>query len=1718
MLALAPHVANLASGGSYAQSQTVSLSACLAGPYYVFVATDVSNTVNALSCQTNNVLRSSAPVQITPNPYPSLEIAGMVLPPGATSGIPWALQWTVTNAGTGMANQPWSDAVYASTQPALDGSALLLGIFSHTNTLPAGSNYLQSQFVSLPGCSPGQYYVFIAADVSNQVDSTSCQIGGLARSTNALSVNSLPFPDLQVAGIGLPFTASAGQMMAVSWSVTNAASAAAAGSWTDSLYLSPNPAFTPANSVFLGAYSYPDPLAPGATYNQVQSPLIPSNVHGTYYLAVVTDSSNHVQECSGENNNTMVSAGTVVIPITIQPDLMVPRVSAPAGAFSGQAVTVTWVVANDGTAATGGKSWYDTLYLSQDQVLDTTDIRLGSYQRPSSLGVNGSYTNSASVLVPPSAAGPYYIFVEADSGGDLYDGFNEADNVGVTPAAMLVALSSPVDLVATNVGISPANGLPGSSVTVTWSVYNNSLNSAPATWTDGIYVSTNTVWDLTAIPLETQNHANLAAGGSYTASWTGTLPALTPGNYHAMVWTDIRNTASETNLSNNTSASANTISVDIPVLVLGQTVTNQLNTGTQQYYKVNVRVGQTVRFNLASAATNSANEMYVRYGAVPDLGNYDFIFSNALAASQQIQIPATQAGWYYLLVRGYQVPTGPATYTLTAQTIPFAITSVTPMNIGDNGQVTITVNGAQFQPGAAVQLASGTNVYAAATNFFMDGTTIKARFFFTNAFHGLYNLVLANATGSPATLTQGVTITTATGPRTQVISGQVNLLPRQGLPFNWNGCITNTGNVDISYLTVSSLLDQQRQLNLVLPQNALASTTIDGNNNTFIIRDFQPGTSLNFAFLVPSFGSSSFNFDIVPAVYSKSDYFIGVATIAEQLRETILSSTNIGSLPAPILPVIESATNWATFFAQALISSGVLDPNETNALIIGESTQATVSTVIAAEPHAKQADAYQDCRQEALIALKDHLDNDIVGAASAFGLAGAHCANFVEALPAFFGCWLTAFVPIGVGLIVAAERDVNDSARELRKCGTPPASVCGIAATSADGSVSGKVCLSVSRDPNEMVGPTGFSSAAFVGVQQPSLYTVHFANETNAAAYSRQISITNTFDPGFDVRSFRLGEIAFGNVTITVPSNRAFYQTRVTAPAPNPTNIVVDVTAGIDVQNRQAFWTLNAIDLNTGQLVTSALQGVLPPDNTNQIGEGHVIYTILPNASDSTDTIVTNQALIVFDTNEPIPTNLTTNTVDGVPPSSVVAQLPSGTVNTNFTVSWFGMDNLGGSGLLDYDVYVSDNGGPVQAWQSATLLTSAAYSGQYGHTYSFYSIAHDNAGNVEAPPAFPEASIYVSGNRPPALQPIADQAVNFTSPLVLTNAATDTNGTGITLTYSLIDPPPGITINPTNGVLTWHPLPSQGGTTNLITVSATDNGVPPLTTSQSFLAVVGDYTALSLGNAVVLGGQAGVEPLYFSSSASVTNLVFSFSYDPTRLANWNLTSLIAQATTGRVSVLSPSLASVNLSFGGGQLFHGTQAVAQLSFQAISNAHSAFVPLGITNAHVLNSAGQTIANDLIQNGRIVLVGQEPLLEAGLNSNMSRLLTLYGKPGASYMTQWKTNLMGGWHQGWRIPLTNMVEAFSAVGLDGPVEYYRAYEFVANPPMLEIGSFTNHALNLLLYGQPGQSYTLQTTTNLSGSLWSDILALPFTNSFYFINGIPATNRAMWFRAREP
>ena len=171
-------------------------------------------------------------------------------------------------------------------------------------------------------------------------------------------------------------------------------------------------------------------------------------------------------------------------------------------------------------------------------------------------------------------------------------------------------------------------------------------------------------------------------------------------------------------------------------------------------------------------------------------------------------------------------------------------------------------------------------------------------------------------------------------------------------------------------------------------------------------------------------------------------------------------------------------------------------------------------------------------------------------------------------------------------------------------------------------------------------------------------------------------------------------------------------------------------------------WRFISLDPTTLTPTQDAGAGFLPPNVSPTEGEGTVSFDAMPLASDADGTVISNGARIVFDANAPIDTPVWSNRLDLSPPTSAVTGLTPTQNSLSFLVSWSGTDAY--SGIGDYSVYVSDNGGPYSAWQSHVTTTSATYTGTGGHSYAFYSIARDQVGNVEAAPQSPDAATTVT--------------------------------------------------------------------------------------------------------------------------------------------------------------------------------------------------------------------------------------------------------------------------------------------------------------------------------------------------------------------------------------
>jgi hypothetical protein len=450
-----------------------------------------------------------------------------------------------------------------------------------------------------------------------------------------------------------------------------------------------------------------------------------------------------------------------------------------------------------------------------------------------------------------------------------------------------------------------------------------------------------------------------------------------------------------------------------------------------------------------------------------------------------------------------------------------------------------------------------------------------------------------------------------------------------------------------------------------------------------------------------------------------------------------------------------------------------------------------------------------------------------------------------------------------------------------------------------------------------------------------------------------------------------------------------------------------------------------------------------------------------------------------------------------------------------------------GSGAPD-GVVVNPTSGQI------TWATSPAFGGT---TNLIKIIATDNG----QPPLSATNSVQVvllQVANPPVLAAIANYKIYEAQLLTITNSATDNNLPPKPLTFSLGQgAPTNATIGSISGIFQWRPTAAQAVTlatnklgriiqlarsTNVISVVVTDNGIPPLSATQQFRVIVTSVAneySLALGSTNLLVGAISSVPVTLQSSLPLTNITTIVQVPTALLTNVTLLSVSPEILSTLLQPQGTNQYVISLALNPA-LNPGTdRTLVQLGFTAVPQSNSAIANLFMPQLSALEADGSTAAKPGASGGRVFIIGRQPLLYAWLGTNASRMLTLYGNPGASYQIACNTNLLlKNWVPVWRVPMTNEYNVFGA-NQSVPQIFYNAWEFSADPPLIDLNSSTSTNLTLLLYGVNGTNYVIEATTNLSVTNgWFPATNLTLTNSFQFISTGNPTNNVMFFRAKRP
>ncbi|MBZ4423318.1 CARDB domain-containing protein [Myxococcus sp. RHSTA-1-4] len=219
-----------------------------------------------------------------------------------------------------------------------------------------------------------------------------------------------------------------------------------------------------------------------------------------------------------------------------------------------------------------------------------------------------------------------------------------------TPATVVAADLAPTAFTA------PSAVSTRETVAFTWTVANGGSQEAPASWRDGVYLSTDATLSRDDLLVTDQaRDVALAAGASYSASKSVAMPGVPAGSYYFLFRTDSTATKVEVDDANNT-WTAVAVSVTTPDVV---------PTAFTAPSVADVREVVTFTWTVANAGTGTAHpswndQVYLSTDEVYGMGDVQVLSqsrSTALAAGESYSVtktatlPNVAAGDYFLLFR-----------------------------------------------------------------------------------------------------------------------------------------------------------------------------------------------------------------------------------------------------------------------------------------------------------------------------------------------------------------------------------------------------------------------------------------------------------------------------------------------------------------------------------------------------------------------------------------------------------------------------------------------------------------------------------------------------------------------------------------------------------------------------------------------------------------------------------------------------------------------------------------------------------------------------------------------------------------------------------------------------------------------------------------------------------------------------------------------------------
>ena len=460
-----PTTNGLQAGSSVSSNVSITIPSDMqGGQYYIFVIINNDRSLAEKKYDDNQV---KSPVYVNGN-LSNLTASNLVVPATVMTSEKTEVSWTLSNVGTWDAEDAVC-AVYLSTDAILSSNDKQLASVRSGKLAKNGTVNMKAN-IELEDNVVGARYIIVKANTSDAEES--------ATDDNIVSqqftAKQSPLPDLVISDLSTEGTLRGGQSVTVKAKVTNNGDSETHGDkWTEVFYLSEGYTLDVSKAIKLGSKTHVGTLAKDGSYDIKADFTVPTSAKGYYVLFAVADGTNTLTEKSKGNNQTKVAV-YVEDPSDTPADLTITKMSVPSRLMAGEAITISYNIANQGEYAAKGKL-RDVLYLSKDNKWDENDAMIGVVNGDVNIDPATETTRTVTGRITNVPEGDYYLIVRTNSTHAIAESDYD-NNQTVNPSASTIAFQT--------------LSLGGSTIVNTSGLFKLPLHSGLSGKTIGLYLTT----------------------------------------------------------------------------------------------------------------------------------------------------------------------------------------------------------------------------------------------------------------------------------------------------------------------------------------------------------------------------------------------------------------------------------------------------------------------------------------------------------------------------------------------------------------------------------------------------------------------------------------------------------------------------------------------------------------------------------------------------------------------------------------------------------------------------------------------------------------------------------------------------------------------------------------------------------------------------------------------------------------------------------------------------------------------------------------------------------------------------------------------------------------------------------------------------------------------------------------------------------------------------